>query len=78
MNNNNYINPGLAAVLSAVIPGLGQILCQKIGRGFTFMGLAALGYMLAVIPGILVAIFACVDALNCAKEYNSQFEELKK
>lgn len=60
-------NPGVAAVLSFIIPGLGQIYCERILRGLVFLGLAIFGYMLFVFPGVIVAIVSMLDARALAQ-----------
>jgi TM2 domain-containing membrane protein YozV len=57
-------NPGAAAVLSFFIPGLGQLYKGRIGAGALFLIVTAIGYLLLIVPGILVHIFAIVDAYN--------------
>ncbi|KAA5547004.1 hypothetical protein FYK55_00880 [Roseiconus nitratireducens] len=52
-------NPGVAAVLSVVIPGLGQVYKQQILNGFVWFIAVLLGYAFFVIPGIVLHI-ACV------------------
>lgn len=37
MPGNPY-SPGLSGVLSFLIPGLGQMICDEVGRGFGFLG----------------------------------------
>lgn len=41
----NY-NPGWSGVASYFIPGLGQMVCGEVGRGFAFLGGAAAGFTL--------------------------------
>ncbi|MDP3696468.1 MAG: hypothetical protein Q8R55_00365 [Candidatus Taylorbacteria bacterium] len=70
-------NPGIAAVLSFIIPGLGQIYCERIGRGIAFLVAAIIGYMIFVVPGLIVALVATFDALNLAKSINGETEAKK-
>lgn len=60
-------NPGVAAVLSFVIPGLGQIYCERILRGLVFLVLAMFGYMLFIFPGVIVAVISMLDARALAR-----------
>ena len=72
-------NPGIAAVLSFIIPGLGQMYCEQLGRGILFFVGAIIGYAFFVVPGLLVAIFAMADASNLAHRVNRENQtELKK
>ena len=57
-------NPGLAAVFSFFIPGLGQIYKEQIGRGIAFLIFTALGYAMMIIPGLCIHIWAVVDAAS--------------
>lgn len=54
--------PGVAAVLSLVIPGAGQIYKEQLGRGLLFLFLALIGYFLMILPGIVMHLVAVVDA----------------
>ena len=53
---------GTAALLSLVIPGLGQLGQERIGMGAALMIAAACGYAACIVPGIVVHIWAVVDA----------------
>jgi TM2 domain-containing membrane protein YozV len=55
-------NPGLAAVASLIIPGLGQIWLGRIGRGLQILLLFWL-----FVPWL----YGIYDAYNIAKKYNS-------
>lgn len=55
-------NPGVAAVLSFFIPGLGQIYKGKIGTGILFLVLTIVGYAAFIVPGLLAHIAIIVDA----------------
>lgn len=48
MPGNPY-SPGLSGVLSFLIPGLGQMICDEVGRGFGFLG-GSVG--LAIVTGV--------------------------
>jgi TM2 domain-containing membrane protein YozV len=60
-------NPGLAAVASFLIPGLGQIWLGRIGRGIVILLLCWL---------IVPYIYGIYDAYNIAKKYNSMLYQL--
>lgn len=56
------ISSGIAAILSLLVPGLGQ-LCQ--GRwivGLLAMFFTLIGYMLFIVPGIVLHLLTVVDA----------------
>jgi hypothetical protein len=52
-------SPGVAAVLSLVIPGAGQMYRGHVGRGFMWLALTVCGYCAFILPG-LIAHICCV------------------
>jgi len=78
-------NPGVAAVLSLFIPGLGQIYSGRIGRGLLMLfvvvplsAILALFFFWLLIPLLLplaVWIWNIFDANNICKEYNRRLME---
>ena len=52
-------NPGAAAVLSFFIPGLGQMYKGQIGEGIGWLISTLVGYVLLIVPGLIIHI-ACV------------------
>lgn len=63
-------SPGVAAVLSFLIPGLGQMYARSIGVGFAFFIFTILGYVAAIIPGVILHFFAVLHAYISATELN--------
>ena len=57
-------NPGIAAVLSLIVPGAGQIYKGQIGRGLAWFAGTFIGYMAMVVPGIAVHIICIYNAYN--------------
>lgn len=55
-------NPGVAAVLSLVIPGAGQIYKGQLANGLTWLVFVILGYALSVVPGIILHVCCIVRA----------------
>lgn len=55
---------GVAAILSLLIPGVGQIYKGQTGRGIGFLIGAILGYLLFVVPGLFVHFIAVLDAAS--------------
>jgi TM2 domain-containing membrane protein YozV len=55
-------NAGIAAVLSLFFPGAGQIYREKIGAGIAWMIAVAIGYVLLVVPGLILHGFCIYDA----------------
>lgn len=68
-------NPGVAAVLSFLWPGLGQIYNGQIGKGMVFLVVQAVNALLTFVligffTGFIVWIWAMVDAYKEAENYN--------
>jgi len=57
-------SPGVAGLLSLLIPGLGQMYKTKFLIGFIWLIIAALGYVCLVIPGIVIHILCICDAAS--------------
>lgn len=55
-------NPGIAAVLSFFIPGLGQIYKGQIFNGIAWMIFVPIGYFLFIIPGLLLHLMCIIGA----------------
>jgi len=47
-------SPGLAAVLSVVIPGLGQVYSGRLVAGGLWFLAASFGYWAVLVPGLLI------------------------
>ncbi|MEM2137713.1 MAG: hypothetical protein QW568_01360 [Candidatus Anstonellaceae archaeon] len=60
-------NPLIAAVLSFVITGLGQVYCGKVKKGVVLFIAAVIGAFLFFIPGLLVWLFGIYDAYMTAQ-----------
>lgn len=52
-------NVGVAAALSLIVPGAGQMYRGKVNSGLKWFMLVPLGYFLFIVPGLLMHI-ACV------------------
>lgn len=55
-------SPGVAAVLSLVIPGAGQIYKGQLANGLTWLVFVILGYALFILPGIILHLCCVVGA----------------
>jgi hypothetical protein len=55
-------NPGIAAVLSLVIPGAGQMYKGEVGQGIVWLLCVAVGYSMFVFPGLILHIICIVNA----------------
>lgn len=57
-------SPGVAAVLSLVIPGAGQMYRGQIMEGFICLVFTMIGYALFIIPGVILHIMAICTAYD--------------
>lgn len=55
-------SPGVAAVLSLVIPGAGQIYKGQLGVGLLWLFFVTVGYLLMIVPGLLLHIICIATA----------------
>lgn len=55
---------GIPALLSFFIPGLGQIIKGQVIKGILFFIFTVLGFVMLVIPGIIVWFWQIADAYN--------------
>lgn len=55
-------SPGVAAVLSFVIPGAGQMYKGEVGKGILHLIVIVVGYTLFIVPGLILHILCIVDA----------------
>lgn len=63
-------SPGVAAVLSFLWPGAGQMYAGRIGAGLGWMLAVFLGYVALVVPGVILHIASIFSAANTAREEN--------
>lgn len=57
-------SPGLAAVLSFFVPGLGQLYKGQIINGIIWFLFVGMGYVALVVPGLLLHFFCVLGALS--------------
>ena len=55
-------NPGVAAVLSLIIPGAGQMHKGNILGGLVWLVAVVIGYMLLIVPGVILHLCCIVSA----------------
>ncbi len=55
---------GVAAVLSLVIPGAGQMYKGHIAAGIAWLVAVVVGYMLVIVPGLILHVICIVLAAN--------------
>lgn len=70
-------NPALAAILSFLIPGLGQIYNGEVVKGLIIIGVQIINILLATIvigifTGLIVFVWAIYDAYKTAEKINAQ------
>jgi hypothetical protein len=57
-------SPGLAAVLSFFLPGLGQLYKGQILNGIVWFFMVGLGYVALILPGLLLHLFCIIGAAS--------------
>ena len=57
-------NPGIAAVLSLVIPGAGQMYKGQVGIGLVWLVAVFIGYVLVLIPGLILHLICIINAAS--------------
>ncbi|MDK7374813.1 MULTISPECIES: zinc ribbon domain-containing protein [Weeksella] len=61
-------NPGVAALLSLLIPGAGQMYKGKIGSGILWLLLVLIGYSIFIVPGIILHLI-CIFSASSGNPY---------
>ena len=69
-------SPGLAAVLSLLLPGAGQLYAGRPAAGLLWFILVTTGYML-FLPGLLLHVFCIGSAAGAAHRLNSSLYQLQ-
>ncbi len=62
-------SPGLAAVLSVLIPGLGHVYSGRLGAGLLWFLAAGFGYWAILVPGFLIHCASVYFAYQAAKDF---------
>ena len=63
-------NPVLAAILSFLFSGLGQVYNGSLVKGLIVYFCALIGFFIFVIPGVIVLVYGIYDAYTTAKKMN--------
>jgi len=71
-------NPGVAALLSLIIPGAGQIYKGQVLNGLVWLVLVVVGYILYIIPGIVLHMFCIFGAASGRAKSNQRKIEFNK
>ncbi len=62
-------HPGIAAVLSVVVPGLGQVYNGQLGAGLVWFLAAGFGYWAILVPGFLIHVLSVWFAYRGARAW---------
>jgi TM2 domain-containing membrane protein YozV len=57
-------NGGIAALLSLIIPGAGQMYKGQVGNGLVWLIFVAIGYFMLVVPGLILHLFCIIGAAS--------------
>ena len=57
-------SPGVAAVLSLLIPGAGQMYKGEVGAGLAWLFFVIIGYFLVLIPGLILHVICIITAAS--------------
>lgn len=55
-------SPGVAAVLSLIVPGAGQMYAGRVGGGIVWLLFVVVGYVLFVVPGVMLHLICIFNA----------------
>ena len=61
-------NALIAAVLSAIVPGAGQLYAGRAFSAVAWFALVTIGYLLLIVPGILLHILCVASAAGAARQ----------
>ena len=64
-------HPGIAAVLSVLIPGLGHLYSGRLAAGAIWFLAASFGYWAILVPGFLIHVASVWFAYQAAKVWRS-------
>lgn len=64
-------SPGVAAVLSLIIPGAGQMYKGQVGNGIVWLIVVVIGYVAFVVPGVVLHL-ACIVGASQGNPYAEQ------
>ncbi|WP_244603626.1 zinc-ribbon domain-containing protein [Methanococcoides sp. AM1] len=63
-------NPGLAAVLSLLFSGLGQVYNGELRKGIGILVGVVVGWVTFLIPGLIISVYGVYDAYTTSKKMN--------
>lgn len=59
-------HPGIAALLSLMIPGAGQMDRGRVGSGMAWLICTAIGYLCFIVPGLILHLICIIKAATDA------------
>ena len=62
-------SPGLAAVLSVFVPGLGHVYSGRLGTGLGWFLATVIGYHVILVPGFLIHVASVWFAYEAARRF---------
>ena len=62
-------SPGIAAVLSFFVPGLGHVYAGQLGAGLLWFLATGFGYWAILVPGFLIHVASVYFAYKAAKDF---------
>ena len=62
-------SPGLAAVLSVIIPGLGHVYAGRLIAGLVWFACTGFGYWAILVPGVILHGLAIWFAYRAARDF---------
>jgi TM2 domain-containing membrane protein YozV len=72
LQRGRYISPGIAALLSFLWPGAGQIYAQRVGAGIGWMFFTFIGYLMLIVPGLILHLICIFSAASYASDENAR------
>jgi TM2 domain-containing membrane protein YozV len=66
----NAPSPGISAVLSVLIHGLGQVYCGRLFAGAVWFLATAASYSMILLPGFLIHALCVWSAYHSAREWD--------
>ena len=64
MSEKKLWSPGVAGVLSLVIPGAGQIYKGQVFNGLLWLVVVVAGYIMLIVPGVILHILCILGAVS--------------
>jgi len=72
VERSKELSAGVAAVLSLIIPGAGQMYCGRVREGLCWLIGVVIGYVMLIAQGLLLHIACIFGAFTSANNINKQ------